>query len=84
MHRWRYKFWWLVTREWFDGLMLLVVVINLIPVLWEFIREVSNSEASSCISGDEKDGINLKLAFEVLNYIFTTIYTLEIIMKVSQ
>lgn len=75
--RWKFYFWWLATKSWFDYLITSLVILNMIPAIWQLILE---SKYDQC----ELDWMSdYDFAFRVCNLIFTAVYAFEFVVKVS-
>lgn len=70
--RCREPFWWLTTRVWFDPIIHAIVLLNLIPVIWEVIIEMQPG-------GSKNQELSNKFLYT--NIAFTSIYLLEFILK---
>lgn len=77
---WRAPFWRLVCHPSFDTLFLLLVLLNLIPVLWEVI-ETFTSKHLTC--KEQAESVKFK-AFLYANMVFTILFSIEFILNVRR
>jgi len=59
----------------FAGLITVIVLLNMIPAIWEFALEIKYGSAKGNFDGD--------MAFLITNCVFTGIYFLEFLIKVT-
>jgi hypothetical protein len=73
---WRRPFWRLLCYDWFETMFSLLIIINMIPIIWEMVEFFD--KVSSC---DEKE-MKTRIFFGV-NVAFTILFTFEWFINVS-
>jgi hypothetical protein len=62
----------------FNIFIMIVICLNLIPIIWEMVRFFETMNQSPPPKTDDYD-----TGFNIANIVFTSIYTIEFIVKVS-
>lgn len=77
-YSWRKNIWWVITRAWFDYIIIAIVLLNMIPAVWEMVYE---SRYGACKVNEETE--KMQFLFEMINLAFTSIYLIEFGVKVN-
>lgn len=78
--RWRHPFHWVTTQSWFHGIIYFIIFLNVFPIAIETHLNLKKSEMSE----EEMEASAATMdVIDVVEIIFTTIYTMEFILKVD-
>lgn len=78
--RWRYPFYWVATRDWFDVISFTVITFNMIIVIWDVILIYTSDYNHDQCKWTPKE-LRTKHAFVYTNYVFAVYYTLELLIN---
>lgn len=79
--KWRYGFYWLVTRDWFDMISFTVIFFNMVVVIWDVVLIFASTYSNDQCNWTAKE-MQTKNAFHLTNYCFAGFYTVEMILKI--
>ena len=70
------RFWKIATHPCFNIVVMLIIILNLVPITWELVRVIKKDDYPD-------PELIWENTFNTINVVFTSLYTLEFIIKVK-